>query len=173
MGSVNDFDVSDVTPYKAADGVLKGVAKWGLRKVATNVVAQVLLAIPKMEYKRISAENDRYRAYFNFIKIMDLAAKQRRGECAPNELSDTCPMATTISQFWQSGGRNIDGTAPLRIYTIIGDDGEVINIQGFDLTMSIRVTVMHNNGRAQCKTIGPEDALKVLRWLAGLASLSD
>jgi hypothetical protein len=50
MGNVNDFDVSDVTPYKAADGVLKGVANGGLRKVATNVVAQVLLAIPKMEY---------------------------------------------------------------------------------------------------------------------------
>ena len=171
---VNDFDVSDVTVMKPVDGVLKGVAKWGLRKVATNVVAQVLLAIPKMEYKRISAENDRYRAYFNFIKIMNAAAKQRRGECAPNELSDTCPMATTIDQFYQSGGpRSTDGTGAWRLYTIIGDDGEVINIQGFDLTMSIRVTVMHKNGRAQCETIGPEDALKVLRWLAGLAPLSD
>jgi hypothetical protein len=172
MGNVNDFDVSDVTPYKAADGVLKGVAKWGLRKVATNVVAQVLLAIPKMEYRRISAENDRWRAYCNFIKIMDLAAKQRRAECAADELSDTCPMATTISQFYQPG-RTTDGTAPLRMYTIIGDDGEVINIQGFDLTQLIRITVMHKNGRAMSENVSPEDALKVLRWLAGLAPAPD
>ena len=169
---VNDFDVSDVTVMKPVDGVLKGVAKWGLRKVATNVVAQVLLAIPKMEYKRISAENDRERAYGNFIKIMDAAAKQRRGECARDELSDTCPMASTIAHFYQPG-RTTDGTAPLRIYTIIGDDGEVINIQGFDLTQLIRITVMQKNGRAQCENVNPEDAMKVLKWLAGLAPAPD
>jgi hypothetical protein len=168
MGSVSDFDVSDVTVTKAADGFVKGIAKWGLRKVATNVITEVLLAIPKSEYKRISAENDRQRAYGKFIKIMDAAAQQRRGACAPNELSDTCPIAVTIAQFHQQG-RTTDGTAPLRMYTIIGDDGEVVNIQGFDLSQTIKITVMHNNGRMHSEDLSPQDAIKTLTWLAGLA----
>jgi hypothetical protein len=172
MGCVNDFDVSDVTVTPAAEGFLKGAAKWGLRKVATNVIAQVLLAIPKMEYKRISAENDRQRAYGNFIKIMDAAAKQRRGACTPDELSDTCPMALTIAQYYQEG-RTTDGTAPLRMYTIIGDDGEVINIQGFDLMQTIKITVMHKNGRVLSENLSPQDAMKTLKWLAGLAPSPD
>ena len=34
-------------------------------------------------------------------------------------------MAFTIAQFYQKG-RTSDGTAALRGYTVIGDDGEVI-----------------------------------------------
>ena len=164
---VNDFDVSDVTVTPAADGFLKGIAKWGLRKVATNVLTEALLAIPKMEYKRISAENDRQRAYGNFIKIMDDVAKLRRGECSTNQLSETCPIAFTDPQYYQPG-RTSDGTAALRMYTIIGADGEVINIQGFDLTQTIKLTVMHRNNTSLSENMSPQDAMKAIRWLAGL-----
>jgi len=172
MGGVSDFDLSDTPGWKVPDSFLKSAAKWGLRKVATNVIADVLLAIPKGEYRRIVAENNRQRAYGEFIKIMDAAAAQRRGACAPNELSDTCPMSFTIAQFQQQG-RTSDGTAPLRMYTIIGDDGEVVSIQGFDLMQTIKITVMHKNGHVISENVSPQEAMKTLRWLAGLAPTPD
>jgi hypothetical protein len=173
-GDVNDFDLSDVadgTVSTASQGVTTatGALKWLGGKLATSVVTKVLLSISEREYRRIVTENDRQRAYGHFIAIMDAVAKERRGACKSNELSDTCPMATTIQQYYQTG-RTTDGTAPLRIYTVIGDDGEVINVQGFDLSQRVMITVIHKNGRNLVETVSPQDALKAMRWLAGLSS---
>jgi hypothetical protein len=170
-GSVSDFDLSDVPDATVAtaarDAVVTGALKFLGRKLAVNVVTKVLLAIPEMEIRRILAENDLQRAYGNFIKVMDAVAKERRGECKSDELSDTCPMAFTIAQFYQKG-RTSDGTAALRGYTVIGDDGEVIQVQGYDLMQTIVITVIHNNGRVLREKVSPQDAMKMLRWLAGL-----
>jgi hypothetical protein len=169
MGAVNDFDLSDVADgtVSTAETGATGVLKWLGNKLAVNVVTKVMLSIGEGEYRRIVAENDRQRAYGLFIGIMDAVAKQRIGACKSDEISETCPTATTIQQYYQKG-RTTDGTAPLRMYTVIGADGEVINVQGFDLSQTVRVTVMHKNGRHLVEDVSPQDAIKMMRWLAGL-----
>jgi len=169
MGDVK-FDFSGFSSFEqigTAETGATGALKWLGGKLAVNVVTKVLLSIGEGEYRRIVAENDRQRAYGLFIGIMDAVAKQRVGASKPNELSETCPMATTISQFYQTG-RTTDGTAPLRMYTVIGADGEVINVQGFDLSQMVKVTVMHKNGMILVEDVSPQDAIKMMRWLAGL-----
>jgi hypothetical protein len=169
MGDVNDFDLSDVADgtVSTAETGATGVLKWLGNKLAVNVVTKVMLSIGEGEYRRIVAENDRQRAYGLFIGIMDAVAKQRIGACKSDEISETCPMAFTIPQYYQKG-RTTDGTAPLRIYTVIGADGEVINVQGFDLSQMVKVTVMHKNDRHLVENVSPQDAIKMMRWLAGL-----
>jgi hypothetical protein len=87
-GSVNDFDLSDVpdgtVATAASDGVVTGALKVLGRKLAVNVVTQVLLALPEREIRRISAENDLQRDYGNFIGIMDAVAKERRTDSRPS-----------------------------------------------------------------------------------------
>ena len=164
------FDFSGFSSFEqigTAEAGGTGVLKWLGNKLAVNVVTKVMLSIGEGEYRRIVAENDRQRAYGIFIGIMDAVAKQRTGACKSSELSETCPTATTIQQFYQQG-RTTDGTAPLRIYSVIGADGEVINVQGFDLSQVVKVTVMHKNGTSLVEDVSPQDAIKMMRWLAGL-----
>jgi hypothetical protein len=168
-GGVNDFDLSDVPDgtIVKAESFATGALKFFGKKVAVNVLTKVLLAIPEMEIKRIIAENDLRRAYEKFIHIMDAIAKERRGACKADELTESCPISATFSQFYQSG-RTTDGTAAMRLYTMIGDDGEVIQIQGYDLMPRLNITVVHKNGRVINEDVSPRDALMLLRWLAGV-----
>jgi hypothetical protein len=186
-GGVKDFDVSDVPVSKApvssvpvpsvsaavkngmtAGEFATGALKFLGEKIAVNVVTQVLLSIPEKEFKRILAENELQRAYSEFFGIMAAVGKARRYECKSDELSTSCPMAMIIPQYFQSG-RNSDGTAPLRMYTIIGDDGEVVNIQGFDLSQRIMITVRHVNGKSISENVSPKEAMLLMRYLAGLS----
>jgi hypothetical protein len=161
------FDFSGFSSFEQIGTESPSVLKWLGNKLAVNVVTRVMLAIGEGEYRRIVAENDRQRAYGLFIGIMDAVAKQRTGACKFGETSETCPTAATIPQYYQKG-RTTDGTAPLRIYTVIGADGEFINVQGFDLSQNVMVTVMHKNGTQLVETVSPQDAIKMMRWLAGL-----
>ena len=166
MGDVK-FDFSGFSSFEQIGTESPSVLKWLGGKLAVNVVTKVMMAIGEGEYRRIIAENDRQRAYGVFIGIMDAVAKQRIGTCKSGELSETCPTAVTIAQYWQPG-RTTDGSAALRIYTVIGADGQVINVQGFDLSQTVRVTVMHKNGTTLVEDVSPQDAIKMMRWLAGL-----
>jgi len=170
-GSVKDFDLSDVPDSAVVTAAKDGVGVLGFlgKKIAVNVVTKVLLAIPEKEYKRIVAENNLQRAYGNFLTIMDAIAKERRSTCRPSELSDICPMAFTIAQYYQPG-RTTDGTAGMHLYTVIGDDGEVIQIQAYDLMQRINITVIHKNGKTLSEDVSPKDAMMLMRFLAGLSN---
>jgi hypothetical protein len=168
MPGVQDFDLSDVTDWKTPDGLFTKFRKWFGKKAVEHALSYVFLDIvAEGEYRRIVAENDRQRAYGHFIKIMDDVAKQRQLTCGANDLSDACPMSSIISQYYQKG-RTSDGTAPLRLYTVIGADGEVVNVQGFDLSQTVLITVTHKNGTNHAEYVSPVDAIKAMRWLAGL-----
>jgi hypothetical protein len=110
------------------------------------------------EYHRIVNENSRARSYNALMRLMETVAKQRRVTCKPEELSRSCPMSFVIDQYFQRG-RNSDGTAALRIFTIIGSDGQIMNIQGLDLSQTINMTVRHTNGKIDFEQIDPSEAI--------------
>jgi hypothetical protein len=136
--------------------------EWILRKIAIELGKAITLG----EYERITNENKRARDYGAFINLMEEVAKKRLVACKPDELSQDCPMATVINQFYQDG-RTTSGTAPLRIFTIIGSDDQIINIQGFDLSQTIKVTVHHTNGKMDLEQVDPSEAMKRIRREAG------
>ena len=118
------------------------------------------------EYERIKKENKRASDYGIFIILMDAVVGKKLTTCKPDELSRDCPVAVVLQQFYQDG-RTTDGTAPLRMYTIIGSDGQTINIQGFDLSQTIKVTVRHTDGKMDYEEVDPSDALKRIEREAG------
>jgi hypothetical protein len=99
---------------------------------------------------------------------MEGVAKKRLVECKRDELSSDCPMATVIDHYHQEG-KTSDGTAPLRMFTIVGSDGQIINVQGFDLSHTIKITVRHTNGVMDLEQVDPTDAMKRIRREAGHA----
>jgi hypothetical protein len=123
-------------------------------------------AITVGEYERIKNENQRARDYSAFIRVMEEIAKKRLVACKSDELSRDCPMAFVITDYYQDG-RTSSGTAPLRLFTIIGSDGQIINVQGFDLTETIKVTVRHTNGKMDFEVVDPSEAMKRIRREAG------
>jgi hypothetical protein len=137
--------------------------EWLLKKLALGL----LKAITVDEYKRIKAENKRADDYGDFIHLMEAVAKQRLVACRPDELSTECPTASVIDQYYQDG-RTTSGTAPLRIFTVIGSDGQIINIQGFDLSQTVTVTVRHKNGKMDLEKVDPSEAMKRIRREAGI-----
>jgi hypothetical protein len=141
------------------------VFEWVLEKVGEKLAEEAGKKIPEGMYDRIKKENNRQRAYGALIEVLERVAKKRVVQCKSAELSRDCPMVTTIQQYYQPG-RTTDGTAPLRIFTIVGSDGQVINIQCFDLTQTIKITVQHKDG-ADVETLDPREALKRIRREAG------
>ena len=97
--------------------------EWLIRTVGIGLIKAITIG----EYKRIKAENKRASDYGEFIHLMDEIAAQRSVKCSADETSRDCPMSTVIPQYKQEG-RTSDGTAPLRIYTIVGSDGQFINL---------------------------------------------
>jgi hypothetical protein len=49
----------------------------------------------------------------------------------------------------------------------MGLDGQIINIQGYDLTQTVKVTVLHTNGTSDMENVDPSDALKRIEREAG------
>lgn len=135
---------------------------WLIRTIAIGVGKAITLG----EYKRIKNENKRQGEYGIFIALLNELAKKRLVTCKADELSKDCPMAFMIPQHYQPG-KTTDGTAPLRIFTIIGLDGQIINIQGFDLKQTVRITVRHTNGKTDMEDVDPSDALKRIEREAG------
>src|SRR3954468_4738153 len=121
---------------------------WGafLRAIANGIGKSITLG----EYDRIKKENKLASDYQILIAVL-------------NKIS---PSATVIPDYYQRG-RTSDGTAPLRIFTITGLDGQIINIQGFDLMQRVKVTVRHTNGTYDVETVDPSDALKRIEREAG------
>ena len=136
---------------------------WLLRAIAIGIGKAITLG----EYERIRDENKRASEYAIFILLMNEIVKKRLITCKPDELSRDCPIAVVFDQFYQDGGRTTSGTAPLRIFTIIGSDGQIINIQGFDLSQKVKVTVRHTDGKMDLEDVDPSDALKRIEREAG------
>ena len=135
---------------------------WLLRTVGVALAKALVIG----EYNRIKAENKRARDYGILIHLMEDVAKKRLVACKPDELSEDCPMATVINQYYQDG-RTTSGTAALRIFTIVGSDGQVINVQGFDLSQTIGVTIRHTNGKMDHEQVDPSEAMNWIRREAG------
>ena len=135
---------------------------WLLRTLAIGIGKAMTIG----EYERIRNENKRASEYGIFILLMNEIANKRLVRCKPDELSIDCPMVTVFNQFYQDG-RTASGTAPLRIYTIIGSDGQMINVQGFDLSQTVKVTVRHTTGKMDAEDVDPSDALKRIEREAG------
>jgi hypothetical protein len=123
-------------------------------------------AITIGEYERIRDENRRQSEYGVLVGLLDDVAGKRGGQCRPSQLSVNCPLATVYEQYYQDG-RTSSGTAPLRMYTVIGPDGQIINIQCFDLMQMIKVSVQHTNGTFDMEEVEPKEALKRLEREAG------
>ena len=116
---------------------------WGalLRAVAIGIGKAITFG----EYDRIKKENKNASDYKILIAV----------------LTKITPAGSVnvIPDYYQRG-RTSDGTAPLRIFTLKGLDGQIINIQGFDLMQTVKVTVRHTNGTYDVETVDPSDALK-------------
>jgi len=133
-----------------------------------NLGSYLLKTITVGEYKRIVKENDRARSYDALIRLLQAIAKQRLVACRPDELSRNCPLSFVIDHYYQDG-RTSSGTAPLRSFTIMGSDGQIMNIQGFDLSQTVRISVRHANGKVDLEQIDPSEAIKRLGREAGYA----
>ena len=84
-----------------------------------------------------------------------------------NEVSRDCPIATVLPQFYEKG-RTTDGTAPLRLSTFVGSDGQIINIQEA-LTLCKRSRLRSGmDGTMATEEVGPNDAMKWIRREAGI-----
>ena len=118
------------------------------------------------EYRRIVEENRLDKAYGALMALLETIAKQRSVDCRPDEFSRACPQSFVIGNYYQDG-RTSSGTAPLRSFTIAGSDGQIMNIQGFDLTSTVTFFVRHGDGSSQFEKIDPSEAIKRLGWEAG------
>lgn len=136
--------------------------EWILKKLAFGLIK----AITVDQYKTIKAENKLKRDYDAFIAVLQNVAKQRLVTCRVDEITRECPSASLIEHYYQDG-KTSSGTAPLRIFTIIGSDGQIINIQGFDLTETVLITVRHTDGKMDYEKIDPVEAMKRLKREAG------
>jgi len=90
---------------------------------------------------------------------MEAVANNRLISCRPRDFSRDCPNMTVLPQFDQEG-KTSSGTAPLRIFSFIGSDGETINVLGYDLLQVIKITIVHTNGDISLETPDPKDAIK-------------
>ena len=104
--------------------------------------------------------------YHILIAVLNEIASKRAVTCKVDETSRDCPISYVIPHYHQPG-RTTDGTAPLRIFTIRGKDGQWINIQGFDLMQKVKVFVRHTDGTYHEETVDPSDALKRIEREAG------
>jgi hypothetical protein len=132
---------------------------WILRKIAIGLAKSITLG----EYQRIKEENQRASDYEIFIRIMEAVANSRLISCRPGALSRDCPIMNVLPEFDQEG-KTSSGTAPLRMFTFIGSDGETINVLGYDLLQVIKITVMHMNGEITIEEVDPKDAIKQMLW---------
>ena len=138
--------------------------EWLLKKAGFWLVKTVTFDM----YHDIKAENKRQRDFDSFIKLMQGVAAKRSIACNPNDTSRDCPMASVIEHYHQKG-RTSDGTAPLYIFTIVGSDSQIINIQGFALMQTIKITVRHQDGSFDVEDLDPSEAMKRIRREAGYA----
>jgi hypothetical protein len=122
---------------------------WFIRAIAVGAGKALTLG----EYNRIKKENKLKSDYHILIAVLNEIAS-RKGD-------------SHVIPHYHQPGRTTDGTAPLRIFTIKGKDGQWINIQGFDLMQKVKVFVRHTDGTYHEETVDPSDALKRIEREAG------
>jgi hypothetical protein len=139
---------------------------WLLKKLGLALAKFIIIG----EYKRIKNENKRQADYGDFMHLMGKIAELRSVRCKTDELSPECPMAMVINQMYNPDPRGTtSGTDTFRMFTIIGSDGQVINVQGFDLSQMIKITVRHTDGKMDVEDIDPSEAMKRIRREAGFS----
>jgi hypothetical protein len=126
-----------------------------LRKLGIGLGKAITLG----EYERIKEENEHTSDYSTFMRIMEAVANSRLITCRPSDLSRDCPIMNVQQQFYQEG-KPSSGTAPLRMFSFIGSDGETINVMGYDLMEIIKITVIHRNGDVSFEVPDPKDAIQ-------------
>jgi len=136
--------------------------EWLLKKLGLELAKEITFG----EYKRIKEENRKSSEYREFIRLLEKIAETRSGECKRYEFSKECPQTAVIWDYTQEG-KTSRGTAPLRIFTIMGSDGQIINIQGFDLSETVKYTVRHTNGKMDLEELDAAEAMKRIRREAG------
>jgi hypothetical protein len=132
---------------------------WLLRTLGIGLGKAITLG----EYERIKNENRRAGDYGILIGMLDKFVIKASNTCVKD-----CPIATVLPQYYQKG-RTTDGTAPLRLFTFVGRDGQIINLQGFDLMQTVKVTVRHTDGTFSYEVVDPRDAMAWIRREAGIA----
>jgi hypothetical protein len=136
---------------------------WLIRTLAIGIGKTITLG----EYERIKSENRRQGDYGILIGMLNKFISKKSPRCGVNEFSQDCPIVTVLPDFHQKG-RTSDGTAPLRLYTFMGHDGQIINIQGYDLMQVVRLTVRHTDGTMAFEDVDPRDAMTWIRREAGI-----
>ena len=128
------------------------------------------------EYHQAKEANKKTDDYGKFVGIMEKAT-ERNESCKPDEFSRGCGNKATLPQYYQDGmtthgvgGYEIHGTpgtAPLRIYTVKGSDGQTINVQAFDGSKTVKYTVVHKDGKSDVETLDADEATKRIQREAG------
>ena len=138
--------------------------EWFLEKLGHEIASHVAKHVAKSAYEQAQSENERAADYAEFFTLMDEIAKKRTVECKPGELSQNCPFATVIPQMYNP---DAGGTDEYRAYTIVGSDGQIINVQGYLLAGQITFTVRHTNGKIDYEKVDPSEAMKRIGREAG------
>lgn len=147
-----------------------------------GTILKGLVTVGTSAYDQAKDANKQDDDYKKFTGVMDAATK--RGEaCKAGELSRNCGISATQRDHYQDGmtthdrsGRKQEhtpGSAPLRIYTVVGSDGQIINAQGHDLSKTVKYTVMHKDGTSYVEDISAEEATKRIQRDAGYATPGD
>jgi hypothetical protein len=131
---------------------------WLIRTLGIGIGKAITLG----EYARIKNENRRQGDYGILIGMLSNLVSKRSPGCGANEVSKDCPIGTVVNDFFQKG-RTSDGTAPLRLFTFVGSDGQIINVQGYDLMQTVKVTVRRTDGTMNFEEVDPNDAMKWIR----------
>ena len=137
--------------------------------VVDKVGGYVAKTIVLGAYDEAKEANKKTDDYQKFVNIMDQASKRSQA-CKPGELSRDCPISATLPQHQQKGmtthgpyggeHEHMSGTAPLRIYTVVGSDGQTINVQGHDLSKTVTYTVVHKDGTSDVEELDADEAMK-------------
>jgi hypothetical protein len=124
---------------------------WGL--ILRTIAVGAGKALTLGEYNKIKKENKLRGDYHILVAVLDEITR-RKGD-------------SHVIPHYHQPGRTTDGTAPLRIFTIKGKDGQFINFQCFDLMQKVKVFVRHTDGTYDEETVDPSDALKRIEREAG------
>lgn len=159
-------------PEDIAMGLIGSIVGGLGKTIAGALVKTVALGM----YDEIKESNKKTDDYGKFVDVMEKATK-RNESCKPDELSRGCGMSYTMEHYYQEGmtthgpfgneNKGMSGTSPLRIYTVVGSDGQIINAQGFDLSKTVKYTVTHKDGTQDTEDLDAAEASKRIQREAG------
>lgn len=104
-------------------------------------------------------EKTRQNSYDTITSMMDHLTKDHSIICRAIEGGRECHMATVTSQFYDLSSSRADKS---RMYMIIGTDGVVIQVLGYDFTQEIKIFVRHPGGTTSYESYDPSLALTLV-----------